>query len=87
MTIRKEIEANDRIIQMGDRLKALRNIEKLTVEELAERLEISPRMVYNYENGSNVLSIEIIVRMYEKNIFEGRSLEELFEILVIQIYK
>ena len=63
MTIRKEIEANDRIIQMGDRLKALRNIEKLTVEELAERLEISPRMVYNYENGSNVLSIEIIVRM------------------------
>ncbi len=87
MTIRKEIEANDRIIQMGDRLKALRNIEKLTVEELAERLEISPRMVYNYENGSNVLSIEIIVRMYEKNIFEGRSLEELLEILVIQIYK
>ena len=85
MTIRKEIEANDRIIQMGDRLKALRNIEKLTVEELAERLEISPRMVYNYENGSNVLSIEIIVRMYEKNIFEGRSLEELLEILVIQI--
>lgn len=87
MTIRKKIEANDRIIQMGDRLKALRNIEKLTVEELAERLEISPRMVYNYENGSNVLSIEIIVRMYEKNIFEGRSLEELLEILVIQIYK
>ena len=37
MTIRKEIEANDRIIQMGDRLKALRNIEKLTVEEFYKK--------------------------------------------------
>ncbi len=87
MTIRNKIAANDRVIQMGNQLKELRKIEKLTIEELSEKLDVSPRMIYNYENGNNVLSIEMIVRMYERRIFKERTLEELLEIFIIQIYK
>lgn len=87
MTVRNKIAANDRVIQMGNQLKELRKVERMTVEELSEKLDVSPRMIYNYENGNNILSIEMIVRIYEINVFKERSLEELVEIFIIQIYK
>ena len=87
MTVRNKIAANDRVIQMGNQLKELRKFERMTVEELSEKLDVSPRMIYNYENGNNILSIEMIVRIYEINVFKERSLEELVEIFIIQIYK
>lgn len=87
MTKRKKIRPNDRISQMGRRLYQLRELEGLTIEELAEQLDVSPRMVRHYESGNNVISVEIIVKMYERKVFKDRSLEELVNIFIIQIYK
>lgn len=87
MTKRKKMSLNDRISKMGRRLYQLREIEGLTIEELSEQLDVSPRMVYNYETGSNALSIEVIVKLYERKVFKDRTLEELVDIFIIQIYK
>ncbi|CZQ80405.1 helix-turn-helix domain-containing protein [Trichococcus collinsii] len=87
MTKRKKMSKNDRISQMGKQLSGLRNKERLTIEELAEKLDVSSRMIYNYENGYNVISIEVIVKMYERKVFKDRTLEELADIFIIQIYK
>lgn len=78
---------NDRISQMGKQLSGLRNKERLTIEELAEQLDVSSRMIYNYENGYNTISVEVIVKMYERKVFKDRTLEELVDIFIIQIYK
>ena len=87
MTKRKEMTKNDRISQMGKQLSGLRNKERLTIEELAEKLDVSSRMIYNYENGYNTISVEVIVKMYERKVFKDRTLEELVDIFIIQIYK
>lgn len=87
MTKRKEMTKNDRISQMGKQLSGLRNKERLTIEELAEQLDVSSRMIYNYENGYNTISVEVIVKMYERKVFKDRTLEELVDIFIIQIYK
>ena len=87
MTKRKEMSKNDRISQMGKQLSGLRNKERLTIEELAEQLDVSSRMIYNYENGYNAISVEVIVKMYERKVFKDRNLEELVDIFIIQIYR
>ena len=65
----------------------LRQIEGLTIEELAEQLDVSSRMIYNYETGSNAISVEVLVKMYERKVFKDRSLKELVDIFIIQIYE
>ncbi|MEQ7071617.1 helix-turn-helix transcriptional regulator [Enterococcus avium] len=87
MTKRKKIHSNDRISQMGRQLYMLRQIEGLTIEELAEQLDVSSRMIYNYETGSNAISVEVLVKMYERKVFKDRSLKELVDIFIIQIYE
>ncbi|MDT2847474.1 helix-turn-helix transcriptional regulator [Enterococcus thailandicus] len=72
---------------MGRQLYMLRQIEGLTIEELAEQLDVSSRMIYNYETGSNAISVEVLVKMYERKVFKDRSLKELVDIFIIQIYE
>lgn len=87
MTERKNSGSNNRIYSMGAMLGKLRILENMTIEQLAEALSVSTRMIYNYENGKNILSLEMIVKIYERKIFSDRSLEELVDIFIVQIYK
>ncbi|WP_324729070.1 helix-turn-helix transcriptional regulator [Lysinibacillus fusiformis] len=86
MTKRKNIYADDRIIRMGERLRELRNSQKLTISQLAEQIGLSERMVSNYERGENAISLEFIIKIYESRVFEDRSLEELLRFFVVEIY-
>lgn len=87
MTERKTINSNNRLYSMGTMLGKLREHDNMTIEELAESLGVSTRMIYNYENGKNIISLEMIVKIYERKIFTNRTLEELVDIFIIQIYK
>ncbi len=71
---------------MGNTLRNFRKHKGMTIEQLAEALSVSTRMIYNYENGKNIISLETIVLMYERNIFE-RTLEELVDSFIIEIFK
>lgn len=86
LTKRQNIFEDDRILQMGEQLRKLRKYHKLTINELAEYIQVSSKMVSNYENGNNVISLEIIIRIYESNAFEGRTLEEIIRLLILDVY-
>lgn len=86
MTSRKNIYADDRIFEMGKRLRKLRKSQGLTISQLSEQIGLSDRMVSNYERGENAISLEIIIKIYESKVFEDRSLEELFRFIVIEVY-
>lgn len=86
MTKRKNIYEDDRIIEMGERLRELRKSKKLTISQLAEQIGMSDRMVSNYERGENAISLEFIIKIYESKVFEDRSLEELLYLFIVEIY-
>lgn len=86
MTKRKNIYEDDRIIEMGERLRKLRKSKKLTISQLAEQIGMSDRMVSNYERGENAISLELIIKIYEAKVFEDRSLEELLYLFIVEIY-
>lgn len=86
MTKRKNIYEDDRIIEMGERLRKLRKSKKLTISQLAEQIGMSDRMVSNYERGENAISLEFIIKIYEAKVFEDRSLEELLYLFIVEIY-
>lgn len=71
---------------MGERLRELRKSKRLTIQQLAEQIGLSDRMVSNYERGTNAISLEFIIKVYESRVFEERSLEELLKYLVIEVY-
>lgn len=86
MTPRNNFSISDPIYKMGTRLRELRVMNNLTIEKLSEDLGISPRMLYNYESGNNALSIEMIIRLHESKAFKDRSLSELLQIFIVEIY-
>lgn len=86
MTSRKNIYEDSRILAMGERLRELRKSKRLTIQQLAEQIGLSDRMVSNYERGTNAISLEFIIKVYESRVFEERSLEELLKYLVIEVY-
>jgi len=51
---------------MGQRIKACRKECKLTREELAGRVEISPHYLYEIERGSKAVSVVILARLVEE---------------------
>lgn len=53
-------------VQRGRRLKAVREMNHLTQEELAELLNISVSMVKKLESGENNLTIEELRRLWEE---------------------
>lgn len=51
------------MINIGERITALRKVKGWPQEELADRIEASRVMVGKYERGDNLPSIEVIVRL------------------------
>lgn len=86
MTIRRN-QFNGKLLEIGRRLRSLRKQKKLTISQFAEVIDLSTKMVSNYENGKNVMTIETIVKIHRRKVFEPKTLGELFEILVISIYE
>lgn len=73
---------------MGGRLKELRLKQQLTLEELEERVNISSRMLGNYERGDNVITIETIIKLYNAQVFDDYlDIEDLVQVLIIEPIK
>ncbi|SFM14305.1 Helix-turn-helix [Salibacterium qingdaonense] len=72
---------------MGDQLRLLREYNGMTISELAEKIDVSNKMISNYENGYNRITIETIVKIYNNEAFGNMELEEIFRILVINIFE
>lgn len=47
----------------GSKLKELRKEEKLTQEELAEKMGVSKTTIVNYENGNRKVPLEVVVKL------------------------
>lgn len=52
--------------EMGQRIKKCRKDMKLTQEELATRIGISPHYLYEIERGSKVVSVVILAQIIEQ---------------------
>lgn len=51
---------------MGERLAAVRNMSKLSQEDMCRRLGISRSAFQNYERGQRVLPAELLLKVYEE---------------------
>lgn len=51
---------------MGERLAAVRNMSKLSQEDMCRRLGISRSAFQNYERGHRDLSSELLLKIYEE---------------------
>ncbi len=78
---------NLKLIAMGKSLRTLRLNKNLTISQFSEQIDLSERMISNYENGKNVLSIETIVKIDRSGVFGPLKLRDLFDILVFSIYE
>lgn len=85
MTIRKE-KFDNNLFKMGDSLRKLRENRHFTIEQFAEKTDLSTKTIGNCERGLNFLSIESIVKIYRSNVF-NLTLSELLEVLIVQIYE
>jgi len=56
---------NERIKQIGKRIRCLRKSKRITQEKLAEMIDVSVPYISNIENGKVTASAEIIVRLAE----------------------
>ncbi len=77
---------NDPYYLMGRKLRLLRKKEELTIEELAEKLDLSSKIISNYENGKNKMTIDTIIKIDRNMVFEDKSLEELVQIFILDIF-
>lgn len=73
-------------ILAGKQLRKLRKLSGLTITDFSEHLNLSPKIISNYENGHNRLSTASIIALYESGILYNYDLAELFQILVIEPY-
>jgi len=88
MVKRKRIDyLNDPYYEMGSKLKKLRKEHGMTIADLAERIDLSEKIISNYENGYNRMTIETIIRIYNFETFGPRSLEELLQIFILEIFE
>ena len=53
-------------LTMGDRIKEARKNQKLTQEQLAERLDISVEFVGQIERGLKLPSLQVFIRLVEE---------------------
>ena len=51
------------MVDLGEKLKTLRNEKRLTQAQVAERIGVSKAMVSSYEVGSRLPSYEILVKL------------------------
>lgn len=61
----KEVDDTDKE-QIGDRVKALRNNEKMTVAAFARKLDCSQNQIYNIENGKTFPSNHFIKKISDR---------------------
>lgn len=88
MVKRRNLASNsDPFVQMGFKLKELRQLNGLSISELAETVDLSEKSISNYENGYNRITIETIVTIYQQKALGERELEELLEIFIVDIFK
>jgi len=63
LSVREEMNVNK--LTMGDRMREARKKQKLTQEQLAERLDISVEFVGQIERGLKLPSMQVFVKMVE----------------------
>lgn len=49
--------------EMGNRISARRRMKRLTQEELAERIDVSPQMISNLETGKKAIRPENLLKI------------------------
>ena len=54
------------VLGMGERLAAVRNMSKLSQEDMCRRLNISRSAFQNYERGQRDLTAELLLKVYEE---------------------
>lgn len=87
MVKRKKTTSENPYNQMGKQLKFLRKQNNLTISQVAELLDLSDKIISNYENGYNYITIETIIKIYKTNAFGNRDLNELLQIFIIDIFE
>lgn len=85
--VKKTISNNDPYLQMGIQLRNLRKKEGYTIEELAEILNVSSKIISNYENGYNRMTLDSILNIYYSEFAADLDLSTLSEIFIIDIFK
>lgn len=83
---KRPLDSNDKFIKMGEALRILRKKENLTINKLSETLNKSEKIISNYENGYNHMTLETIITIYESDFLNDYSLEELLHIFIIEIF-
>lgn len=84
---KRPLDSNDKFIKMGEALRILRKKENLTINKLSETLNKSEKIISNYENGYNHMTLETIITIYESDFLNDYSLEELLHIFIIEIFE
>lgn len=84
---KRPLDSNDKFIKMGEALRILRKKENLTINKLSETLNKSEKIISNYENGYNHMTLETIITIYESDFLNDYSLEELLHIFIIKIFE
>lgn len=84
LTTRKN-KYNKTLIDMGEALRTLRKQRNLTISQFAEIVDLSDKIISNYERGMNAITIESIVKIYRSNVFAPKTLSEILDIIVVQI--
>lgn len=62
-------------MELGNRIQNLRNINKMTAKELAERIDVSPSFVSSIENNATKVSLSTLAKICDAL---GVSLAEFF---------
>ncbi len=57
--------ANERAIEIGARLQAVRKNLHLNQEEFAEKLSLSQNQISRLENGTNMVTTEFVLNLYD----------------------
>ena len=65
MTIKTNIDKSNRLAKLGPNLKRIRIQKGLTQEGFAERISVSSRIIYDYEDGFKNPSLNRVVIIAE----------------------
>lgn len=77
---------NSKLRNIGSNLRQLRNKKELTIEDFAERTNLSAKSISNCERGVNLISIESIIKIHESKLFDEYNLSDLFQIIIIDVF-
>lgn len=85
--VKKYIPNDDPYLQMGKKLNELRKKENLSITELSETLDLSTKIISNYENGWNRMTLETILSIYESDFANDYDLDTLTQIFIVDIFE